>query len=243
MTFDRRLQPELMDDPGIDPAEHRIALRQLRRLNRVSLASSPIARCMLESTRSDPQAPIRILDVATGSGDVALGVAARLERAGRSIDLVLCDRSATALAVAVNHASAAGREVTTIRADVVAEGIALEDLAVDITMCSLFLHHLTRESAICLLSELRRVSSRAVVVADLRRCRWGLGAARVGGTLSGSRIVRIDASRSVEGAFTDTELLGLAEGAGLHGATAHRIFPWRTLVAWIRPKSSGGNGQ
>src|SRR6476469_8228362 len=91
--------PELMDDPALDPGEHRRALAGLARLNAVSNSAGvlwpPIKRLAKELGR-----PVRVLDVATGSGDVPRALLARAKRAGVALEAVGCDISPTAVAAA-----------------------------------------------------------------------------------------------------------------------------------------------
>src|ERR1700685_3030274 len=89
----RRRQPELMDQPGLDQGAHRDALAGLRRINRLSrtgrLAWSAIERL----TALDPQRTWRVLDLASGGGDVAIDVARRALRRGRKVWVDACDIS------------------------------------------------------------------------------------------------------------------------------------------------------
>ncbi len=94
---DRERQTELMDEPGLDPVRHIHALRALRRVNRISLASgrvwAEVARLYDELRR-----PVRVLDIACGGGDVLVDVARRARRAGVPVELHGCDVSSLALA-------------------------------------------------------------------------------------------------------------------------------------------------
>ena len=68
----RRLQPEIMDDPALDPSAHGQALRALGRINWLSGSARifwpPLRNLMLQ----DRNRVWRVLDIATGGGDVAL---------------------------------------------------------------------------------------------------------------------------------------------------------------------------
>jgi 2-polyprenyl-3-methyl-5-hydroxy-6-metoxy-1,4-benzoquinol methylase len=120
--------------------------------------------------------------------------------------------------------------------DVVRDGLNFEAASVDVVMCSLFLHHLSEPDAVRVMAEMARVARRCVLVSDLRRCRAGLAAAflatRIG---TRSRVVRIDAVRSVRAAFTEDELSRLAETAGMRGSLVFRRWPFRMLMVWTRP--------
>jgi 2-polyprenyl-3-methyl-5-hydroxy-6-metoxy-1,4-benzoquinol methylase len=228
----RHLTPELMDDPGIDPAEHRKALRALARLNRISHADrlllDPIAR--LAAVPGHP--PLRILDIATGSGDLPLALAAHAHKAGINLSITGCDLSATALQEARKRAAAAGEEMEFIQCDVL-EGEVPSGY--DVITCSLFMHHLTEEQVVDVLYRMRCAARRMVLVSDLRRCRWGyLLAAYASSLFTTSRIARIDARKSVRAAFTADEFAALAAEAGLERATLECRWPCRLVLEWKR---------
>lgn len=230
----RHLQPELMDDPALDAAEHRRALAGLARINALSRAGAGLWRSMRAMAPRGGAASL--LDVAVGSGDVLVDVAQRAAREGVTLGLQACDISAEALAATGERATAAGLRVVGHRRDVVRDGLPHGDGGVDVVMCSLFLHHLKEGEVVGLLREMSRVARRGVVVSDLVRCRRGLIAAGVAGrVLTRSPIVRVDAVRSVEGAFTTEEMRSMARTAGMVGATVSSSWPFRMMLTWRRP--------
>ena len=182
-----------------------------------------------------PVSAIKLLDLATGSGDVAVDVARRAAGAGFSPGLAMVDVSSEALSVAMERAHGAGFSAEAVCCDAVASGIPRAEGSVDVAMCSLFLHHLDEDDVVRVLAELRRVARHAVVISDLLRSRRGLFAAYLAGRLlTTSRVVRVDAVRSVRGAWTPQELLDMAQRAGLQGAAVRQIFPFRMLLVWSR---------
>jgi hypothetical protein len=70
----RNRQPELMDDPGLDEGLHHGALRGLARLNVVTRSSHLLWVAIRRLADEVPDRPLRILDVASGGGDVASGM-------------------------------------------------------------------------------------------------------------------------------------------------------------------------
>jgi 2-polyprenyl-3-methyl-5-hydroxy-6-metoxy-1,4-benzoquinol methylase len=176
-----------------------------------------------------------VLDVATGSGDVPLTLARWARRRRVLLDVRGCDVSEVALGVARERTRAGGIAATIEQRDAVRDGLREGDASVDVVTCSLFLHHLSEEDAVGLLREMGRVARRCVVVSDLRRCGAGLAAAYVASRVgSRSRVVHVDAPRSVRAAFTEAELRGLAARAGLSGAMVARRWPFRMLLVWTR---------
>ena len=230
MGMARHRSPELMDDAALDAGEHRAALRELARLNRVtrvdSLVWDEVRPLAAKLTR-----PLRLLDVATGSADLPIHLAGRARDEGLKLDLHGCDISEVALDSARASATAAGAEVSLIRIDVLTQPLPE---GFDVAYCGLFLHHFDPPQVEHILRSMARAAS-TVIVQDLRRTRLGLAMAwAVPRVLSRSRIVQIDAVRSVQGAYTIEEMRGMGQRAGLAGADVRAVFPERQLLVWHR---------
>jgi 2-polyprenyl-3-methyl-5-hydroxy-6-metoxy-1,4-benzoquinol methylase len=233
MSFrSRHLEAELMDDPGLDPAVHRRALAGLVRLNAWSGSVNILWPSIRDLARSGNGRSIRILDVATGAGDVPIGLWRLAARAGIPVEIHGCDLSPVAVAEAEERARTAGAAVTFFRHDALREPLPR---GFDVVTCSLFLHHLSETDAVTLLAALGRAAGRLVLVNDLARGQWNLAlvwlATRL---LTRSPVVRADGPLSVRAAFTPAEALRLADQAGLAGATVRRRWPCRFLLSWRR---------
>src|SRR5579885_561917 len=85
---DRR--PEVMDQPGLDPAAHRRALDGLARLTAVSGAVRRLWDPIAELARANPGRPLRVLDVSTGGGEFPVTLADWARRAGLAIEAAGC---------------------------------------------------------------------------------------------------------------------------------------------------------
>ena len=229
----RNLQPELMDQPGLDVVSHARALAGLRRINRLSRTGTVLWRRIariLESSAADR--PIRVLDIASGGGDVPIDLMRRAIAAGRRIHIEGSDFSETAVRVAQTRASSLGLPVHFSTLDVLHDPIP-DDF--DIITCTLFLHHLDEAEAIHLLSKMK-AARRLALVDDLIRDRLGLTLAELGcHLLTTSRIVHLDGPASVKAAFTIPEVLKLANVAGLDHVSVERHWPRRFLLSWSRP--------
>jgi 2-polyprenyl-3-methyl-5-hydroxy-6-metoxy-1,4-benzoquinol methylase len=223
----RRRIPELMDDPALDPGEHRRALAGLARLNRFSNGAGVLWPSILKLAR-ELKRPVRVLDVATGSGDVPCALLKRATRTGIKLEIAACDLSPTAIAEASHEPG----PVRFFVHDVVHTPLPT---GFDVVTCSLFLHHLSEADAVAVLTNAARAADRLVLVNDLLRSRRNFCAVwfmcRV---LTRSRVVWFDGPASVRSAFTPAEALALAERAGLTGATVGSKFPCRFLVSWRR---------
>jgi SAM-dependent methyltransferase len=218
---------ELMDDPALDPAEHRLALAGLARLNRFSRALQvlwPSIRTLSQRLKR----PLRILDVATGCGDVPAGLLHRAARSGYTLEVVGCDRSDTAILSA--RANCPGGQF--YLQDALHEPLPT---GFDVVTCSLFLHHLSSEEAVTLLTRMKDATRHLVLVNDLARSRFNLLAVTVAcHLLSRSRVVRFDGPASVRAAYNTREALELAQRAGMIGARVEKRFPCRFLLSWSR---------
>ncbi len=241
--LERQRDPELMDDPNVPSREHRRALAGLAHINALSRASASVwhgVRKVLGprflAQPAEVGASISLLDIASGSGDVALGVARRARAAGYRTRLHVSDVSSEALDAAAERAARVQMPIVSHRLDVRAHALPFVDHEIDVAMCSLFLHHVDADDAIRCLREMARVSRYGVVVNDLVRCQRGLLAARVASRIiTRSHIVHVDAVRSVRAAWTPAELGDLAKAAGLQGASVARVFPWRMTLLWRQP--------
>ncbi|NUQ66445.1 MAG: methyltransferase domain-containing protein [Pirellulales bacterium] len=226
---ERCRKPEIMDDPSLDRDRHRHALLGIARLNRVSRAVASLWRPI--SQLPDGHA-LRILDVATGSGDVPLGLWRRARRAGRTLEICGIDVSPFAVQCARDRAEKAE---AAIRFEVLDALNEVLPGGFDVVCCSLFLHQLGRDEVVLLLRKMRDCARQVVLVSDLVRTRRGLLLAHVASRLfTSSDVVRVDGPRSVRAAFTIREFHRLVRKAGLEGAVLSPVWPCRMLLSWRR---------
>ena len=252
----RRRQDELMDRPDVDPVEHRRALRGLARINALSRVVSRLDQAIQEVAVTLDR-PVRVLELACGGGDTAIGLAHAAHRRTRQTEPdsnttttserpgAICyegrDISGTAIGLAQEHSSQiraaaandhANFDFRFVRANVLDEPLP----EADIVFCSLFVHHLDEPDIFRLLSTMMNAAAKRVIVDDLRRSRWGVFMAHVGcRLLSHSPIVHFDGPVSVEGALTSDELRDLAARAGMADVRITPYWPQRMLMIWDAP--------
>ena len=142
------------------------------------------------------------------------------------------DISGTAVATAGQQAAEAGTATVTFhQCDVLHDPFPLPQY--DVVMNSLFLHHLDEPQVVRVLQRMAAAARQRIIIDDLRRTRLGYFLAWTGcRLLSRSPIVHFDGPVSVEGAFTDAEILQLAAQAGLQSARLQRHWPQRFLLTW-----------
>jgi SAM-dependent methyltransferase len=229
----REREPEVMDDPALDAERHRGALRGLARINRLSASSEILWRPIRRLARESPGKTLRVLDVATGSGDIPLGLWKKARRAGIELELAGIDISPIALEFARERAARVGAQIDFRELDALAGNLPAD---FDVICTSLFLHHLDDAAAIALLRKMASAARRMVLVNDLVRETRGLLLAHLASHLfTSSDVVRTDAPLSVRAAFTLDEMRALANEAGLFGAGITRRWPCRFLLAWTKP--------
>ncbi len=241
MTFlanlrERRLQPEIMDRPDLEPGRHQHALRGLERINRLSGSARSYWRPLAQLALAHPNRPLRVLDLACGGGDVLCALARRARRTGLPLTLSGCDLSSTALDHARQKARAQQTAIEFFLLDALTQALPTD---YDVLLNSLFLHHLTEDQALAFLAALGRAARKMVLLNDLVRGRRGWLLAWLGTRLlTRSEVVHHDGLRSVEGAFTLAELREMAERGGLPGATVTPRWPCRMLLTWKRTEAN-----
>jgi 2-polyprenyl-3-methyl-5-hydroxy-6-metoxy-1,4-benzoquinol methylase len=224
-------EPELMDRSQPVTPELVSDLRNLRQLNRwfgsYALTMHFLWRWI------QPGAQLRVLDLATGSGDVPRLLMDYARKVGARATVEAIDQQSSTLEIA-RELSADYPEIDFVRSDVLSFGMKGQ---YDIVLCSLALHHFDEGAAVELLERCRKLSRRFVLVSDLRR---GL-LATVGVYLLTTFIyrevmTRTDARLSAARAFSFREFRSLAERAGWRNFL-HRRFPFGRQAIWLEPPS------
>jgi SAM-dependent methyltransferase len=231
----RHRTPEIMDDPGLDRQSHETALYGLERINRLSHTDRALwlEIAGLDRAMGTEDRPLRLLDVACGGGIVALALAARARRAGRTIHVEGCDISPRAVEFATRRARDAEIDARFFTCDALAGPFRDH---YDIVTCSLFLHHLAADDAVRLLENMAVTATRLLLVDDLVRGAAGYLLAWLGcRVLTRSKVVHADGPASVAAAFSVLEARAIARRAGLERATIRRHWPQRFLLSWRRP--------
>jgi 2-polyprenyl-3-methyl-5-hydroxy-6-metoxy-1,4-benzoquinol methylase len=226
----RWLRPELMDQPDLEERRHDLALEGLARINWWSGSAGILWPAIRDLARQLQPEPVRILDVASGAGDVPIRLWHKARRTGVALQVDGCDISPAAVAFASQRAAKRNALVRFFPWDALAK--PLPD-GYDVVTSSLFLHHLEEEKAQLLLRRMAQAARHLVLVNDLRRGWLGFALAFLGTRfLSLSRIVHVDGPRSVEAAYTGSEALALARRAGLEGAAVAPRWPFRFLLTY-----------
>ncbi|HYW09062.1 MAG TPA: methyltransferase domain-containing protein [Longimicrobium sp.] len=221
---------ERMDAPDADPRELARSLGDIRVVNRWLGGTRVVLHHLARLVALHPRREYRVLDVATGSGDIPLAITAWGRDRGVRIRVVATDAHPATLAEARLRV-AIDPDVTTEPAD--ALRLPYHDGAFDFALCSMALHHFNAEAeCVRVLRQLQRVSRLGFIVNDLRRSGPAyVGARLLAATLwRGHPITRYDGPLSVLRAFTADELRALAQRAGLRGTEVFEHAPFRVAL-------------
>ena len=219
--------PEMMDRPQPVTPELERDLANIRSFNR-NFGSHRLVRHFLRRWLK-PDTSARLLDLATGSGDIPrLSVDfARANHVPIRVDAIDQQRSTVEIA---RNLSANYPEITFAAADLF-EWNPPE--LYDIVLCSLALHHFTDDAAVRVLRKCANLSCGAVLVSDLRRARWFSLAVHVVTAISYREpMTKFDARLSAARAFSFHEMADLARRAGWRNFR-HRRFAVGRQAIWL----------
>lgn len=216
-----------MDQPDLPLEHHQEALVGLARLNRWTGVATSMYRELRKAARVDPSRPLKVLDIASGAGDLPVSWARKARRDGLKLEITTIDISDVAVEAQKKLAAESGVSLHALQRDCLQQ--SLPD-GHDVVTNSLFLHHLNQADVVRLISKMNQSALQRVVVCDLDRSRINLGLVSIGARLvTRSFVVHHDASLSVRGAFTRREMQLLCEKAVSLPVAVRRIVPCRMM--------------
>ena len=230
----RRMRiPEWMDDPSLDPEEHQLALKGLVRVNAVSFTGFQTWRAMMRvSGDLGPEKTLSICELASGGGEILQYWNDRARLGGITPRFCATDYNPRTVERLNRSLSGLEHPVTARVLDVLGD-VPYPDC--DVSVCTLFIHHLDPDDVVNVLRKMAASARRGIVVSDLRRSWTGWALAwGVGRLLSRSRVVHHDGPVSVRASYTCDEILDLGNAAGLSGVRVRRSWPQRWLLEWRR---------
>jgi 2-polyprenyl-3-methyl-5-hydroxy-6-metoxy-1,4-benzoquinol methylase len=218
---------EMMDRPQPVSAELERDLESLRQLNRRFGSYQLILGFMRRWIK--PSARMRIVDLATGSGDIPRLIADYARRIGAGVEIDALDQQRATLEVATKLS--AGYPEISYR-----EGNILEwnsGGTYDVVLCTLALHHFSDENAVSLLRRCCKLSRRFVLVSDLRRGFFlQIGVYLLTALIFREPMTCFDARLSAQRAFSFSEMCDLAVRAGWENFR-HERFRFARQAIWL----------
>ena len=218
---------EQMDDPGLAPEIYDRVLKDLARVNAVTLAARPTLDFLRRGTGGVPA--FRLLDVGFGHGDMLRRIARWAKRRDIAVDLIGVD---------LNPRSAvAARAATPIAWPIEYRTGDYRDVAgpIDFIVSSLVAHHMTDAELDEFLRFMEGRAERGWLINDLHRQAFPYHSFPLLARLLGThRIVREDGKVSIGRAFRPAEWEAILAKAGIKGARIVRRFPFRLCVERLR---------
>ena len=225
----RRFDPqelELMDRPQPVSAELESDLANLRQLNRFFGSHALISKFLRRWVKTGDR--LRIVDLATGSGDIPRLVVDHARRIGAQISVDAIDGQAATLEIA-RRLSAGYPEISFHCGDIRTWGTVK---AYDIVLCSLVLHHFSERDAVTVLQHGRELSRGRILVSDLRRGYLAsAGVFLLTAILFRDPMTKFDGRMSAARAFSFSELRELAKHAGWRNF-GHAKFKFARQAIW-----------
>ena len=218
---------ELMDRPQPVSPELERDLERLRQLNRwfgsYRLVSTFVRRWIVSGVQ------MRVVDLATGSGDIPRLIVDHARRIGAQIEIDAVDQQPATLDIA-RSLSTGYPEISYHAANILEWDCAQ---GYDIALCSLVLHHFSDDDAVKLLRRCRELSKRFVLVSDLRRgFLLKAGVYMLTALIFREPMTRFDARLSAQRAFSFGEMRELAIQAGWKRFSRKR-FRFGRQAIWL----------
>lgn len=230
LTLPYQDEPEQIDEPDQPFSDIVQSMGDVARSNRLLGGTQTVLFHVARLLKGVPRGtPIRILDIATGSGDIPCALMDWGRRRGHKLSVVGVDALPAMLRLAQ------GREcgVSLVQAD--ALSLPFAPRSFDIALCALAFHHFGFENSARVLRVMDELTTRGLVVSDLRRDRptlWGVSAGLA--LMRSHPFTRHDGPASVRRAFTPREY---AKMVALSGAQNVRLYShWYARIALVQEK-------
>ena len=218
---------EMMDRPQPVSPELERDLERIRQLNRWFGSYRLVLKFMRRWIQ--PDARIRIADLATGSGDIPRLIADYARKIGAQVEIEALDRQPATLEIATKL-SAGYREISYREANILERNSVG---AYDIVLCTLTLHHFSDGDAVRVLQQCSELSRRFVLVSDLRRgFLLQAGVYLLTALIFREPMTRYDARLSAARAFSFSEMRDLALRAGWQNF-GHEKFRFARQAIWL----------
>ncbi len=223
----------MMDEP-CSYEELRDCLRDIARVNRLTFAFRSTLSWMSELLSSRPSlgAPLRVVDVGCGDGEMLRRIDAWAARRGVAVALTGVDLNPNAIRAAKESAGSSER-IEWIVGDALSN-TAMTDI--DVVICSLLTHHLTDPQIVQFLEWADGTARRGWFINDLHRQRLPYQVFRLWARFTNwHRFVKNDGAVSIRRSFVVEDWRRLCAAAGLAGSVSIREYrPARLCVGRIK---------
>src|SRR5579871_563644 len=230
----RAREDEMMDAPGVTPAEFAACLSDLAKVNTVTRARPPTLDWLRRATRALPRgAEVSVLDVGYGQGDMLRAIHAWALKAGLRPRLTGVDLNPRSRPAA--EAATDGRlGIRYLTGDVFDYAPAQPP---DFIVSSMVAHHMTDAQVVAFIAWMERLARRGWFINDLHRHPLAFYGFKALSTAAGWHpFVRHDGPVSVARAFTRRDWRRLLAQAGVprDAATIAWRMPFRICVGRLK---------
>lgn len=201
-------QPEYLDDPHFPPERKQAIVQALHRFNQGVLAYRRFFQVllpMLRSVQTEQQRPVRILELASGSGEFSFALAKRAAQAGVAVEVTGSDYF-------VEHVDSGNRKAQERGIDVRFIELNAFDMSsikpgrYDLVFIAQSIHHFSPGQVAMMVAQATRVASVAFVGIDGRRSPELFAIVPLPSLLLRSRDYLHDAMVTLRKFYTESEL-------------------------------------
>jgi SAM-dependent methyltransferase len=224
----RATTPELMDADDLPESTYVTVMRDLARVNAVTLAARPTMAFLDRAARG--RTSLRILDVGFGDGDMLRRIEAWASRRRISVELVGIDLNPRSEQAARAH-TPPGSTIRWVTGDYA----SLAGEPWDAIISSLVAHHMTEPELVAFLRFMEANAAAGWFVNDLHRHAFAhRGFPLLARIARWHPIVRHDGTLSIARALRPAEWQPLLKAAGISEPRVFRAFPFRLCVERLR---------
>ena len=229
MLDTRAIAEEQMDSEDLDPATYGLVLRDLARVNTVTMARRPTIGFLKQVLAIRPTHPLKILDVGFGDGDMLRTIARWAKRQNVKVELAGIDLNPRSANVA------GGATPSDMAIDYrTGDYAGLAGQGWDIILSSLVAHHMTHPQLSEFLRFMDKEAKCGWFINDLHRHGFAyLGYPLLARIMGWHRIVREDGQLSIARSYRPHEWPPILSEAGVTGAQVARRFPFRLCAQKI----------
>lgn len=216
---ERSTSKEQLDDLDMQGEELHKALRSLSWINRWFGNNRSSVKAIL-AVHQKQKAPLHIIDLGCGSGDVSLAIAGALKDKGTPFSITAIDGNENILAYA-REACRRIPEIKFVRSDILAPAYRIAPC--DILFSSHFIYHFSEDTLAAFIQRNRSLVSTAFIFSELERSRWGLMLFKFFSFLLPiSKMARMDGQLAIRRAFSKKEWITILLKAGITCFTIKR---------------------
>lgn len=226
----RSPEKEVMDLRDFTPEEAAPVYRLIGLVNR-HLGGAAVILRELERFWPNGSDTVRILDVATGGGDIPVAIARWARPRKLKVRIVGLDLNAGALAYA-RQIAAEFPEISFVRGSCFE--LPFREKTFDFAMSSMFFHHLTEDGIREALRHFNVIVRRGIIINDLLRAPLAYYGFRLLAAFSGNATFQNDGALSVLRGFRGPELEALARESGLAYLQCRRRPVFRLSLAGVK---------